>query len=85
MTIYIEFDFLEYLVNSIFLIKFFGFLGKLAYLLFICNRKLLFFELDSLLLVCTTWTQNNTNIVKENYNLQKKNIYPIFPHYYHIY
>jgi hypothetical protein len=25
--------------------------------------------LDSFLLVCTTWTQKNTNIAKENYNL----------------
>jgi hypothetical protein len=49
----------------------FYFFCKFAYLLFVCNRKLLifffFFQLDSLLLVCTIWTQSNTNIVKRIY------------------
>jgi len=55
VTIYIEFEFFVYLVNYIFLILIF--FCRLAYLLLVCNRKLLFFfplQLDSLLLVCTT-------------------------------
>jgi hypothetical protein len=65
----------------------FCFLGKLTYLLFIYNRKclLFFLQLDSLLLVCTIWTQNNTNIAKGNYNVQNYNYCPRFPHYSHIY
>jgi hypothetical protein len=45
--------------------------------------KVVFFfslQLDSLLLVCIIWTQNNTNNVKGNYNLHC----PKFPHYSHI-
>jgi hypothetical protein len=41
VTIYIEFELFVYLVNYIFLIKIFCFLGKLAYVLIIYNRKLL--------------------------------------------
>jgi hypothetical protein len=40
--------------------------------------------MDSLLLVCTTWTQSDTNIAKGNYNLQTPNIYPRFLALYHI-
>ncbi len=41
-------------------------------------------QVDSLL-VCTTWTQSNTNIAKGNKNLQNPNICPRFSHYSHIY
>jgi hypothetical protein len=44
-----------------------------------------FLQLGSLLLVCTTWTQSNTNIAKENYNFQNFNICFSFPQYNHIY
>jgi hypothetical protein len=57
VTIYIELELLVYLVNYIFLIRFFCFLNKLMYILLVYNRKLSFFfpiQLDSLLLVCTT-------------------------------
>jgi hypothetical protein len=41
VTIYIDFELFVYLVNYIFLIKIFCFLGMLAYVLIIYNRKLL--------------------------------------------
>jgi len=68
------------LSTRFFWLRFFCFLGKFAYLLFVCIRKLFFsFQLDSLLLVCTTWTQSNTNITQKNYNLQKPYICFMFP------
>ncbi len=41
--IYIEFQLLVYLVNYIFLIKIFYFIGKFTYLLFIYNKNFFFF------------------------------------------
>jgi len=75
--IYIEFKLLVYLVNYVFLIK----IGKLAYFLLICYKKLFFkfyFRLDSL--VCTTWTQNNTNNLPKGTTIYKTLIFTLdFP------
>jgi len=55
-------------------LHFFSFLSTLeSYYFFF------FSHLDSLLLVCTTWTQSNTNIAQRNYNLQNPNICSTFP------
>jgi hypothetical protein len=55
VMIYIEFELIVHFVNYIVLIKIFYFLGKFVYLLRVCNGNLLvlFFQLDSLLIICT--------------------------------
>ncbi len=88
MTIYMSLSSLTIslciLSTRFFLLRFFVFFCFLASSHIFCLSTLescVFFfslQLDLLLLICTTWTQNNTNIVKRNYNSQNPNICPIF-------
>ncbi len=63
-------------------LKFYVFLTSLHIFCLFALERCFFFslQLDSLLFICTTWTQNNINIAKGNYNLQNPNIcLKIFP------